>query len=182
MKAFLFLIIIVVGAQLFAAKAKITSFKKTINTCFPGDFSGDKVETLDALYAAIEKNFILASANLEERETLFTDGDLNKKLKFEKDRWTVSKISDDGTITPIDSGLRQKKPSIELTLSEILLYKKIQSDWTKSKEVRAGQRIVLISRADGEIKALQLQKWQQKKRLECLRVDKSDICSCRPVK
>lgn len=125
-----------------------------------------------------DQKFELQSTLLIDRETYFSQAGQNKKLKFEYDRWSVSKLLDDGTYEPINSGSRQKKPAIEVVLGDLLLNAKITSDRTKLQEIRAGQRKLVITRTDQEIRALRYRKGSSEKTLDCVRNAKADICSC----
>ncbi|MBC7420355.1 MAG: hypothetical protein H7328_06460 [Bdellovibrio sp.] len=183
MKQFLSIFIIFSSIHIFAkTKNQATAFQKVLAECYSEDFPSEKINTIPELYNLIDQKFSLESANLEERETLFSEAGISKKLKFENDKWRLSKILPDETLETVDTGSRQKKPTIESTLNQLLIHAKIQSDWVKTKEIRAGQRIVLISRSGREIKSLQLQKWGEKKSLDCSRKESTDICSCRLAK
>ncbi len=165
-----------------AARVKIPSFQKILNDCAGGDFANhatkDPITSIKKLYEVIEQNFALQSVNIEERETTFTQAGQSKKLKFENNKWTLLKVLDDGTHQTLASGARQKVPTIESVLSDLLINSKIESDLTKINEIRAGERNLLIKRANAEIRYLQYRKAKAETTLECSRSDKADICSC----
>ncbi len=163
-------------------KNKTSTFKKVLNECFAEEFSTEKLNKLSQVYDVLDRKYQLSSATLLERETVFKEDEQLKKLKFGEDKWTLYKVSDNEILSPLDSGMRQKKPTIEATLSELLIHAKLQSDWTITKELRQGQRILLITRLNKEITALEYKIWDQKKSLECVKQERGDVCSCRGSK
>lgn len=176
------LFILFFSSAVFSFQKKLPPFQKVLNDCFSTDFSSEKISSIPQLYNVIEKKFSLSSSVLLEREVLFKEKDDTRKLKFAGDQWALYRVQDDETLVAIDNGARQKNHAVELTLSQLLIHATVKSDWTKTKEVRSGQRIVTLSRQDAVIKTLQFQIWGQKKSLECAPKEGSDICSCFDLK
>jgi hypothetical protein len=107
-----------------------------------------------------------------------------RKLKFEEGKLSLYKISDDENkaLIPLDNEVRQKSLTIESYMSQLLIHADIRSDWMKSREQRSEHTSLLVTIADGAIKALQFEKKNLRKKLDCNQMAGSDICSCTDTK
>ncbi|MBC7740734.1 MAG: hypothetical protein H7061_00955 [Bdellovibrionaceae bacterium] len=168
------------------AKEKISAFKKELNECFKTDFLKTQSTSLKSVYAELDKRFQLVTTELIARDTEFKENDETRKLKYAEKKLALYRVEDNELLVPINTDLRQKDRLIDTTISQLLIHATMISDYMKTKEVRAGQRFVTVTKADGEITALDISKLGQKKQLFCTRkIDEKgahDICSCREPK
>ena len=179
-------LILLTSSVVSGAKENISPLKKELLACFKEEFTGTKAQSLAKIYAEIEQKYQLQSTTLSAREVEFTENDESKKLRYLEQKLSLFRVLDDGSVKTIDNDLRQKERTIEATISQLLIHAKFQRDWTKTKEVRAGQRLLTIVRVDGEITSLIFAQELQKKQLFCTREvgpsGSRDICSCREPK
>lgn len=184
---FLYLILILFICETSFAEKKIqqkklTLFQKAIADCLGNDLVVQKLNKLSELYGAIEVRYPLVLSNVLEREVIFNEKKITKKLKLKDGKVLLFLVSEDQTLTPLNNEVRQKSLTIESYLNQLLIHADIKTDWMKTKEVRSGQSVVVISKDESSIKSLIFQKLDDSKTLDCSREQSVDICTCRSSK
>ena len=161
------------------AKTQQTQFQKNIQSCLKDQIKVNNLQTLDDLYASLDKAFPLRTTEIIFREVLFKKDNEMKKLKFEKGKILLYRLLDDKTLKLLNNDARQKGLTEESSVNQILVGADVRSDWLKIKEARLAQTQLEYSRLQGKITALTFKKTGEKVKLECSHINLSDICLCR---
>lgn len=161
---------------------KLTLFQKSIVDCLGDEIVVHKINKLSELYHAIEVRYPLVLSNVLEREVTFKEKKLTKKLKLRDGKVLLFLVKEDETLTPLNNDVRQKSLTIESYINQLLIHADIKTDWMKTKEVRSGHSVVVISKDETSFKSLSFQKLDDSKILDCSREQAIDICVCRASK
>ncbi len=161
------------------AKTHQSPFQKNIQACLKDQIQVDKLQTLDDLYASLDKAFPLRTTEIIYREVLFKKDNEMKKLKFDKGKILLYRLLDDKTLKLLNNDARQKGLTEESSVNQLLVGADVRSDWLKIKEARLTQTQLEYSRIQGKITSLTFKKTGEKAKLECTHIDLSDICLCR---
>ncbi len=180
-KIILFCFIFIIFFDVQAKKnLKLSPFQKNIQRCLGETKNLDKMNSLQKIYDYISARNILVSSVVLEREVLFKEKNIQKKLKYVDGKLTLYKIlnNEQDALVPIANDVRQKSLTIESYISQLLIHADVQYDWMKTQEQRSDRISVLLTVADREIKSLKIDLQSSKKKLDCSRFEGSDICSC----
>ena len=100
---------------------RLTPFQKNIQTCLQSNEAVSKIQTLSDLYDVLDKAYPLRTSETVFREILFRKDDEIRKIKFEKGKVRLFKVSDDKSIKLINSDARQKVLTEESSINELLV-------------------------------------------------------------
>ena len=180
----LFILFLGFSAAAARKKAQLTPFEKNIQNCLQDDIDITGLNSLQKIYDAVSKKYLLISSVVLGREVLFKVKDETRKLKYQDGKLRLYKIltEDNDRALPIDNEVRQKSLTVESYLTQLLIHADIRSDWMKTRETHSGSTFVDIVVADGEMKSLLIEREKIKKKLECNRLESSDTCSCTDTK
>lgn len=168
------------GLTAWATDSKLTPFQKNIKLCLKNQLEPTQLKNLNNLYESLDKRFALRTTETIYREVLFKEKKELKKLKLTKGKIALYKILSDKTIQLIDDDARQKGLTEDSAMNQLLVHADIQSDWLKVKETRAEHTTLYYSRQQGLLVSLTFEIEHEKLKLECLNINLSDICLCRP--
>ena len=171
-------------------KTVLTPLQTNIQACVDKNIDVLKINDNKKLYKSIEQFYTLSSSETVYREVLYSQKGAQKKLKYEDGVIQIYEVSGDDDIVNLVSSekfgekkddyyVRHKVRSAEARMNQLLFRANIQSDYQKIKETRAKQVILEIIWSDDQIKSLNIEFLGEKKVLNCIQKDQSDICNCR---
>ncbi len=163
---------------------KLTPIQKNIQVCFQDNIDVTSLSSLQQIYDAVSKKYLLISSVVVGREVIYKVKDETRKLKYTDGKLRLYRIltEDEDRLVPLDNEVRQKSLTVESYLTQLLIHADIRSDWMKTRETRSGSTFVDITVADGEVRSLTVEREKIQKKLECSRNELSDICSCLNLK
>lgn len=171
-------------------KETLTPFQTNIQRCVDKKIDVKSIDNNKKLYDAIEQFYALSSSETLYREVQYTQKGELKKLKLEDGVVQIFNVEDeDGTIKLLstekfgekkeDNLVRYKFRSVEAKMNQLLFRADIKSDYQKIKETRSKKVVLNIIWSDNQIISLNIDFLREKKVLNCLLKEQSDICNCR---
>lgn len=192
MKFILFFQFFLYFGQFGWAQKKIvfTPLQTNIQACVDKKIDILNIDNNKKLYKAIAEFYTLSSSETLYREVSYSQKGEQKKLKYENGVIQIFSVSGEDDIVKLvssekfgekkdDYHVRHKMRSAEARMNQLLFRADIQSDYQKIKETRAKQVVLEIIWSDEQIKSLNIEFLGEKKVLNCIQKDQSDICNCR---
>lgn len=161
-------------------KTVLTPFQKNIQSCLQDEVDIKKMTSLVKIYRYVSDKYFLLSSELLGREVLYKMKNETRKLKFEDGNLQLFKIleEEDDRVVLLNNEVRQRSLTTEAYLAQLLIQADIRSDWMKMSEKRSDSTRVELTTFNGDIKALQIERTQLKKKLECGLTGKIESCTC----
>lgn len=169
-------------------KIFLSPLQENLRKCLDPTIAVEEINSIDELYKALSKFYLLLTSETVYREVLFVQNAETKKLKYENGIIQLSKVSEDGVLKPISSekfseisrlaAVQHKNITIETYLNELIFQAEKKSDYQKIKEIRSKQSVLIMIWSDKQIKSLQMELIDLKKTLTCTKKEMVEICNC----
>ena len=176
--AFVFLLTV---SKIFYAKENVVPlslFQNQIKDCDLVLSELQNIKSFSALYAEIQKKYLIVSEKTLYRELTFQTKGENRKIKITNDNLEIFKVDRDDKLVKLGIDARHKLKTPQAQVSQLTLNAKIENDWIKSIETRENSLKIEIVRVDQKITQIKVSSLKSNSILDCQIVNTSEVCLC----
>jgi hypothetical protein len=136
------------------------------------------VKSFSALYAEIQKKYLITSEKTLYRELYFQTKGEKRKIKITNDVVEIFRMDKDGRPTLLGIDPRHKNKTIQALVNQLILNAKTENDWQKTLELRENSLKIEIVRVDQKITQIKVLSGKNTNVLDCQVINTSEVCLC----
>lgn len=136
------------------------------------------IKSFSALYAEIQKKYLITSEKTLYRELYFQTKGEKRKIKITNDVVEIFRMDKDDRPTKLGIDPRHKNKTTQALVNQLILNAKIENDWQKTLELRENSLKIEIVRVDQKITQIKVLSGKKANVLDCQVVNTSEVCLC----
>jgi hypothetical protein len=136
------------------------------------------VKSFSALYAEIQKKYLITSEKTLYRELYFQTKGEKRKIKITNDLVEIFRMDKNDLPTKLGIDPRHKNKTTQGLVNQLILNAKIENDWQKTLELRENSLKIEIVRVDQKITQIKVLSGKNTNVLDCQVVNASEVCLC----
>ncbi len=176
--AFIFSFLFCVSSFSKTNGVPLSLFQTQIKDCELELSNLQSVKSFSALYAEIQKKYLITSEKTLYRELYFQTKGEKRKIKITNDLVEIFRMDKNDLPTKLGIDPRHKNKTTQGLVNQLILNAKIENDWQKTLELRENSLKIEIVRVDQKITQIKVLSGKNTNVLDCQVVNASEVCLC----